>query len=41
MRQRVPHPATPRELLAVLKIPRDARAAFKRNIRDLVNDGKP
>ncbi|MEY4095071.1 MAG: Ribonuclease, partial [Acidobacteriota bacterium] len=40
MRQRVPHPATPRELLAVLKIPRDARAAFKRNIRDLVNDGE-
>lgn len=40
MRQRVPHPVTPRELLAVLKIPRDARAAFKRNIRDLVNDGE-
>ena len=39
MRQKVPHPATPRELLRVLKIPRDERAAFKRNLRGLVNDG--
>ena len=39
MRQRVPHPATPRELLRVLKIPRDERAAFKRHLRNLVNDG--
>jgi len=39
MRQRVPHPATPRELLRVLKIPRDERAGFKRNLRSLVNDG--
>ena len=39
MRERVPHPATPRELLRVLRIPRDERAAFKRNLRSLVNDG--
>jgi ribonuclease R len=39
MRDRVPHPATPRELLRVLRIPRDERVAFKRNLRDLVNDG--
>ncbi len=39
MRQRVPHPATPRELLRVLKIPRDERTGFKRNLRGLVNDG--
>ena len=39
MRQRVPHPATPRELLHELKIPRDERTSFKRNLRHLVNDG--
>src|SRR5688500_5419997 len=39
MRQRVPHPATPRELLRVLKIPRDDRHSFKRNLRSLVNEG--
>ena len=39
MRERVPHPATPRELLRDLRIPRDERAAFKRNLRNLVNDG--
>lgn len=39
MRQKVPHPATSRELLRVLKIPRDERTAFKRNLRGLVNDG--
>jgi ribonuclease R len=39
MRQRVPHPATPRELLRVLKIARDERTGFKRNLRALVNDG--
>jgi ribonuclease R len=39
MRQRVPHPATPRELLRVLKIPRDERTSFKRNLRSLVNEG--
>jgi len=39
MRQRVPHPATSRELLRVLKIPRDERTSFKRNLRSLVSDG--
>src|SRR5690242_19175240 len=39
MRQKVPHPATPRELMRVLRISRDDRAAFKRNLRNLVNDG--
>ncbi len=39
MRERVPHPATPRELLRELRIPREARAVFKRNLRNLVNDG--
>ena len=39
MRERVPHPATPRELLRELRMPREDRAAFKRNLRALVNDG--
>jgi ribonuclease R len=39
MRQRVPHPATARELLRALKIPRDERIGFKRNLRNLVSDG--
>src|SRR5918995_952014 len=39
MRERVQHPATPRELLRELRIPREDRAAFKRNLRNLVNDG--
>jgi ribonuclease R len=39
MRDKVPHPATPRELLRVLRIPRDERVTFKRNLRALVNDG--
>jgi len=39
VQQRVPHPATPRELMRVLKIGRDERAGFKRNLRNLVNDG--
>lgn len=39
MRQKVPHPATPRELMRVLRISRDDRTGFKRNLRNLVNDG--
>ncbi len=39
MRALVPHPATARELLSVLKIPREDRVAFKRLLRHLVNDG--
>jgi hypothetical protein len=32
MRERVHHPAAMRELLQVLKVPRDERASFKRHI---------
>src|SRR5918993_3879016 len=39
IQKRVPHPATSRELLRVLKIARDERTSFKRNLRSLVNDG--
>ena len=39
LRQKVPHPATPREILRVLKIPREERAGLKRNLRGLVSDG--
>ncbi len=39
MRTRVPHPATSRELLRVLRIAKEERAAFKRLLRTLVSDG--
>jgi ribonuclease R len=39
MRQKVPHPATPREILRVLKMSRDERTGLKRNLRSLVSDG--
>ena len=39
MRAKVPHPATARELLSVLRIDREERVAFKRLLRHLVNDG--
>jgi ribonuclease R len=39
MRERVHHPAGMRELLQVLKIPRDERASFKRHIKALVDSG--
>jgi ribonuclease R len=39
MRERVHHPATARELVRVLKIPREERAALKRTLRSLVADG--
>ncbi len=39
LRQKVPHPATPREILRVLKISREERAGLKRNLRGLVSDG--
>src|SRR5918911_648476 len=39
MRDRVHHPAGMRELLQVLKIPRDERTAFKRHIKTLVASG--
>src|SRR5947199_2194242 len=39
MRERVHHPAGMRELLQVLKIPRDERVTFKRHIKSLVGSG--
>src|SRR5438445_4643073 len=36
MRDRVHHPATMRELLQVLKVPRDERTSFKRHVKSLV-----
>jgi len=39
MRERVHHPAGMRELLQVLKIPRDERTSFKRHIKSLVSSG--
>src|SRR5215217_7362641 len=39
MRERVHHPAAMRELLQVLKVPKDDRTAFKRHIKTLVASG--
>src|SRR5438132_3665243 len=39
MRDRVHHPATARELLQVLKIPREERTTFKRHLKSLVSSG--
>src|SRR3989441_7950632 len=39
MRERVHHPAGMRELLQVLKVPRDERTSFKRHIKTLVASG--
>jgi ribonuclease R len=40
MRDRVHHPAVTRELVQLLQIPRDERAAFKRHLKSLVADGE-
>ncbi len=40
MRQRVHHPAGTRELLQILKIPREERATFRRHLKRLVADGE-
>ena len=40
IREQVDHPATPRELLQRLKIPREQRATFKRLLGQLVADGQ-
>src|SRR3954468_8627587 len=40
MRDRVHHPASMRELLQVLKVPRDDRTAFKRHVKSLVASGE-
>jgi len=39
IRDRMDHPATPRELLQRLEIPRDERPTFKRLLADLVAQG--
>src|ERR671927_597722 len=39
MRERVHHPAGMRELLQVLKVPRDDRTTFKRHVNSLVASG--
>src|SRR5262245_28910256 len=39
MRERVHHPAGTRELLQLLKIPREERASFKRHLKGLVASG--
>ena len=39
MRENVDHPATPRELLQRLKVPREQRATFKRLLKELVGTG--
>jgi ribonuclease R len=40
MRERVHHPAGIRELLQLLKVPREERASFRRHIRSLVSAGE-
>ncbi len=40
MRERVHHPAGMRELLQLLKIPRDERTSFKRHVKSLVASGE-
>ena len=40
MRDRVHHPAAIRELIQLLKIPREERVTFKRHIKALVSDGE-
>ena len=39
IRERVDHPATTKELLQILRVPRESRAAFKRQLRQLVASG--
>jgi ribonuclease R len=39
MRDRIHHPASMRELLQVLKVPRDDRTSFKRHVKALVSSG--
>ena len=39
MRERVHHPAGMRELLQILKVPREERTSFKRHVKTLVSSG--
>src|SRR5437667_9844784 len=40
MRERVHYPAAMRELLQLLKVPRDDRTSFKRHVKSLVSSGE-
>lgn len=40
MRERVDHPATVKELLQLLRVPKEARASFKRQLKQLVAAGE-
>jgi ribonuclease R len=40
MREKVTHPATPRELTAALKVPQEERATFRRLLKSLVTTGE-
>jgi ribonuclease R len=40
IRERVPHPASARELAQVLRIPREERASFKRHLKSLAESGE-
>src|SRR3954468_853930 len=40
MRERGPHPARMRELLQVLKVPKDDQTSFKRQVKSLVSSGE-
>src|SRR5437660_5704279 len=40
MRERVHHPASMRELLQVLKVPKDDQTSFKRQVKSLVSAGE-
>src|SRR5919106_4403603 len=39
IRERVHHPAGMRELLQILKVPREERTTFKRHVKSLVSSG--
>src|SRR5262245_12589517 len=39
IRERVDHPATSKELVRLLRVPREERATFKRHLRSLVGNG--
>ena len=40
MRERVHHPASMRELVQVLKVPKDDQTSFKRQVKSLVSSGE-
>ena len=40
MREKVTHPATPRELTKALKVPQEERATFRRLLKSLVTTGE-